>query len=145
MPQEVLYDTEAYVTTTTTLPTSADVLNGVAEAPVNISSDSTDANYLGGGGWKYSVPIMKSFTIPLSMHRFSGDAVQERLLTAAANGTRVYFWLLTALTGTPGTELGTRYECTVTSNETSGTPTDLKTVSLTLTGQGAPFTVTAAA
>ncbi|TQF13750.1 hypothetical protein FJV41_22145 [Myxococcus llanfairpwllgwyngyllgogerychwyrndrobwllllantysiliogogogochensis] len=123
--------------TAATAPAEANRLDGFSEAPVSMTSDTVEGNYLGGGGWKRSIPTLKGFEISLSGHYFPADVSHQLLKSLFLSGATGYFSIVKDIAGAPGA-VGVRYPIKVSSWEEGRTAADVLTIATTLVGQGAP-------
>ncbi|QSQ17236.1 phage tail tube protein [Myxococcus landrumensis] len=125
------------VSAAATAPAEANRLDGISEAPVNMTSDTVDGNYLGSDGWKRTHTTLKGFEIPLSGHHLPTTVSHQLLKTMYLTHAVGYLLIVKDISGAPGA-VGTRYPVKATSFEEGRSATDVLTFSTTLTSQGAP-------
>ncbi|NOK06687.1 MULTISPECIES: phage tail tube protein [Myxococcus] len=119
-------------------PSASNKMDGISDAPVNMTADTVESSYLGqDNGWKRSMTTAKSFQIPISGHLMRNDPTHILLRNAFINHETVWLLIVEDESAAPGSQ-GHRYPVKVTSYEEGRTSTDVVTVSATLTGQGAP-------
>ncbi|NTX59564.1 hypothetical protein HUA74_02705 [Myxococcus sp. CA051A] len=123
--------------TAATAPAEANRLDGISEAPVNMSADTVDGNYLGGDGWKRTAVTLKGFEIPLSGHLMVGSATHALLKTLFDTSATGYLAIVKDAEADPGA-VGVRYPVKVSSYEEGRSASDVLTISATLVGQGKP-------
>ncbi|MBJ6762808.1 hypothetical protein JGU66_18750 [Myxococcaceae bacterium JPH2] len=130
----------------TALPTpvadmvAADLLDGINEVTVTVTSDTTPKNYYGGGGWSSSALTLRKFSGSLGGHRFEGSTSQGLLKQHFMSGADGYLTIITNEAGTPGKK-GVRYAVKITSFDETGPSTDVRKLSCAFDGQGAPLDV----
>ncbi|MFY1829136.1 phage tail tube protein [Myxococcus fulvus] len=136
-PTPAFVDSLHLVSTIATTPAEANKLDGISDAPVSMTSDTVDGNYLGGGGWKRTIPTLKGFEISLSGHHMPELASHQLLESLFLSGGTGYFLIVKDPDGTAG-NVGTRYPVRVSSFEKGRAAGDVLTMTATLVGQGAP-------
>src|SRR5215217_6521009 len=135
--------TLAYVHALHLLPTEATTiadtnkLDGISDAPLSMTADTVDGNYLGGGGWKRTITTLKTFEVSISGHLMKESPSHVLLKSLFLSGATGFFAVVEDPDGDPG-EVGTWYPVKVSSYEEGRAAGDVITVSATLAGQGAP-------
>lgn len=131
------YLTKVAVKSTSADPTGPDCLASVSECTLSETVDMVEGNYLGGDGFKRSIPTLRGATLALSGH-FGSDAPQVALRTAFAAKSLVYITLVEDLDAESPANIGTQYPCYVESYEEGRSATDAITFSANLVVSGAP-------
>lgn len=107
------------------------VVGGQRNTPLSMSADSLDGSHKASGEWKTNIPGMKSWSISYKGLEIYSDVGVQILEYAFLNDKEVNVKIVYA-DGSYRTGW-----CFITSFETDSSHTDVNTLSITLTGNGA--------